>query len=150
MLKRGSLAWSISFTLTKDAKGRPVVHVDKDGVRVLQHVDEILELSAVPVPANSNTRTVGAKANRRIPSREELRERELRVIAAENGTRPASVPASDVYERVPDSMQRLLQCDDDEPAKAIRYRVPVPGTATTKRAPAARTDGPIHVARFDA
>jgi HK97 family phage prohead protease len=74
MLRRGALSWSVGFTLAKSRPGRA-------GVRELVEVDELLELSAVPVPANERTRTVSAKSSeperrREPPSLEELRELE--------------------------------------------------------------------------
>jgi HK97 family phage prohead protease len=69
MLKAGNLQWSIGFSLVSGRKRR------EDGIVVLQEVDELLELSAVPVPANSRTRTLGVKADR-VPTHAELLERE--------------------------------------------------------------------------
>jgi HK97 family phage prohead protease len=72
MLKNGALLWSIGFSLVGGGKtGRR----GPDGIAVLDQVDELLELSVVPVPANPRTRTVGVKSDR-IPTRAELLERE--------------------------------------------------------------------------
>jgi hypothetical protein len=54
---------------------RPREPPGQDGIVILDEVDELLELSVVPVPANSRTRTIGAKSDR-IPTRAELLERE--------------------------------------------------------------------------
>jgi HK97 family phage prohead protease len=83
MIKSGALAWSIGFRMPKGFRPR----VDHDGVGVLDRIEELLELSAVPVPANSRTRTVGIKSDRREPPslaelhrREREMERELGLI----------------------------------------------------------------------
>ena len=55
MLKNGALQWSIGFTITKTRPGRA-------GVRELVEVNELLELSVVPVPVNEGTRTTAAKS----------------------------------------------------------------------------------------
>ena len=71
MLRSNALQWSIGFSLIggKNATRGP------DGVVVLEQVDELFELSVTPLPANSRTRTIGAKAER-IPTHAELLERE--------------------------------------------------------------------------
>ena len=73
MLRSNALQWSIGFSLIggKNATRGP------DGVVVLEQVDELFELSVTPLPANSRTRTIGAKAER-IPTHAELLEREKR------------------------------------------------------------------------
>jgi HK97 family phage prohead protease len=70
MLKRDVLRWSIGFRIARS-------HREPDG-RVIDEVDELLELSAVPVPANGRTATLGVK-HERLPSRVE---QEVRMIAA--------------------------------------------------------------------
>jgi len=75
MLKSGSLLWSIGFGIRAGSKGRR----GADGAVVIDHVDELLELSVVAIPANSRTRTVGMKADRPAPTASELREREIRL-----------------------------------------------------------------------
>ena len=75
MLKNGSLLWSIGFRIVTGSKGRR----GPDGTVVIDRVDELLELSVVPVPANSRTRTVGMKADRRAPTAAELRAHEIRL-----------------------------------------------------------------------
>lgn len=57
MLKKGALSWSIGFSIDRAAPGR-------DGVRVLEEVGELYELSVVPVPANSRTATLAMKGTR--------------------------------------------------------------------------------------
>jgi HK97 family phage prohead protease len=74
MLKNGALQWSIGFTLVDSRKAS---RRDQFGMRILDEVDELLELSAVPVPANSRTRTIGVKANNHIPTAAELRAHEI-------------------------------------------------------------------------
>jgi HK97 family phage prohead protease len=74
MLKAGTLQWSIGFSLVG---GRKRSRPGPDGITVLEEVDNLLELSVVPVPANSRTRTIGAKADQPdIPTHAELLERE--------------------------------------------------------------------------
>jgi HK97 family phage prohead protease len=73
MLKNGALQWSIGFSRVG---GKKTSRRDHDGTVILQEVDEVLELSAVPVPANSRTRTIGAKSDRFPPSTSELLARE--------------------------------------------------------------------------
>jgi HK97 family phage prohead protease len=53
-LKSGALQWSIGFS-------RPPSRPLPDGGRELLEVDELYELSAVPVPANARTRTLEVK-----------------------------------------------------------------------------------------
>src|SRR5215217_4784916 len=76
MLKNGTLLWSIGFRIVTGTKSR---RRGADGTVVIDHVDELLELSVVPVPANSRTRTVGMKADRPAPTAAELREHEIRL-----------------------------------------------------------------------
>jgi HK97 family phage prohead protease len=75
MLKNGSLLWSIGFRLVHGNKSRR----GPDGTVVIDRVDELLELSVVPVPANSRTRTVGMKSDHPVPAAAELREHEIRL-----------------------------------------------------------------------
>ncbi len=66
MLRRNVLRWSVGFSLKRSHKERDVV--------VLDEVNELLALSAVPVPANARTSTLAAKSAR-VPTLEELRKR---------------------------------------------------------------------------
>jgi HK97 family phage prohead protease len=75
MLRNGSLLWSIGFRIVTGNKSRR----GSDGTVVIDRVDELLELSVVPVPANSRTRTVGMKADHPAPTAAELRGREIRL-----------------------------------------------------------------------
>src|SRR5215218_9050530 len=75
MLKNGSLLWSIGFRIVTGSKGRR----GPDGTVVIDRVDELLELSVVPVPANSRTRTVGMKSDHPAPTAAELREHEIKL-----------------------------------------------------------------------
>jgi HK97 family phage prohead protease len=75
MLKNGSLLWSIGFRIVTGNKSPR----GPDGTVVIDSVDELLELSVVPVPANSRTRTVGMKADHPAPTAAELREHEIRL-----------------------------------------------------------------------
>ena len=49
MLKNGSLLWSIGFRIVNGNKSRR----GPDGTVVIDRVDELLELSVVPVPATA-------------------------------------------------------------------------------------------------
>lgn len=69
MLGNGALQWSVGFTLEQASPG-------PNGVRVLQRVDELLELSVTPLPANRRTRTVAAKSDREPMTVEQLRDLE--------------------------------------------------------------------------
>jgi HK97 family phage prohead protease len=88
MLKSGALQWSIGFTISKTRPGRA-------GITELIEVDELLELSVVPVPANERTRTTTAKHLDPDRSRKPRRAPRPRTRARPRGPRRHSHPRTD-------------------------------------------------------
>jgi HK97 family phage prohead protease len=103
MIKRGAIQWSIGFSLAQSRRGH-------DGVRELTEVRELLELSAVPTPANERTATLGAKSDRRPPTVAELRDRERAL-----GLEPRDDDRLDAVRRqMRDEMLELLSAADEQ------------------------------------
>jgi HK97 family phage prohead protease len=132
LLRRDVLAWSIGFSLKSSKPGR-------DGVRVLTEVDELLELSAVAVPANPRTRTAQLKHDKpEPPTLEELADR-IGALGLEDpeGAR--------LREEAYDTMFKLLTEDSKTvpTAAELHARVEALGIETKAREP-------IRIATFEA
>jgi HK97 family phage prohead protease len=105
MIKRGAVQWSIGFSLAQSRRGH-------DGVKELTEVRELLELSAVPTPANERTVTLGAKADREAPTLTALRERERDL-----GLEPRDPELEGMRRRMRDEVTELLSGIGREPAR---------------------------------
>jgi HK97 family phage prohead protease len=100
MLQSAALSWSIGFTLQKGGARQ------EGNVRVLEQVSEVMELSVTPLPANTGTRTVSAKAHV-VPTLDELEERERALGLDDSGIYGKVVPA-DVLEEYDRSFHEML------------------------------------------
>jgi Caudovirus prohead serine protease len=140
-LKSGALQWSIGFA-------RPRSRALPDGGRELLEVDELYELSAVPVPANQRTRTLSVK-ELEGDSVEELRaewDRLRRELVVEG------------YITVPAITNPALEPRNGDRAKAwqMGYEL-IAGTAVKENTVEARgapaehkATGPVQIATFEA
>jgi HK97 family phage prohead protease len=129
MVQKGVLTWSVGF--------RPARKHREAGVTVFDEVDELLEVSLTPIPANSRTFTASAKAaaeDRDVPSLEELREqeRDLRLTGDE-----------EERERVREETRRWVREVFDHSAAAADAKA-----VRAKAEQTAREVGPITVASF--
>jgi HK97 family phage prohead protease len=109
MLRRQVLTWSIGYIPKRTRRGR-------DGVGVVEEVDELVELSAVPVAANSRTRTVAAKAAREAPSLAELADH-----AASLDLEPHDPELERIRVATRQQMEALLASVGEEGATAAKH-----------------------------
>jgi len=97
MLKKGALAWSIGFSITRSTPPR------RDSPGVLEEVGELYELSIVPVAANPRTSTLSLKGEEpEVPSHAAV---ERRLI--EEGI-IARIADDDLVEREHDALESVL------------------------------------------
>jgi uncharacterized protein len=140
MIKSGALAWSIGFRMPKGFRPR----VDPDGVGVLDRIEELLELSAVPVPANARTRTVGIKSTQ--PSREPLSVTDLRQLERDLGLTDPDVDKfrQETYDAVLRTLNHTADSNGgDEQKTAAELRAKADRVARELEPPA-----PIRIASF--
>jgi uncharacterized protein len=132
MVKSGVLSWSVGF--------RPGRKHRDGNITVLDSVDELLEVSLTPVPANSRTFTASAKAvEREAPTLAELHDR-IRDLGL---TRTAAETAQleKIREDARLEMHALLSLSDSQSRDA---KASLRGRAQST----AREVGPVQIASF--
>lgn len=143
MLRENALQWSGGFRRPTKRKA--------EGVTYITGVDELIEVSITPLPANPATRTTSAKsAERPPPTLAELAELERRVV----GPEVPSSQALELGERVRELMRHLLRPDDDHGRRGAKgssssSSTPSRPVALERRPPPARVSGPLRVAEFE-
>jgi HK97 family phage prohead protease len=141
MLRENALQWSVGFR-------KPTKRPGPDGVRIIENVGELNEISVTALPANPHTATRSAKAA--APSLQELKALERRALSVTLGAVTGKAAHDPLRSRIYATVLDMLSTnrkDDDAPATKTAPAHP----ADASGPPASpRHTGPVTVTTFDA